>query len=195
MADARGAFAVRHVAAGRWEVLARAPGCAEARAEVVVPQSRGLEVVPRPFEALGGRVEFEDGAPVVGAGVHAWEADEDGQRSIGQGANYGARTDAQGRWRLADLRPGRFLLQVQGSADVNLVHFSDNTIRSGATGLRIVVRRGATISGRVVDAEGNGVAGIALYGRQGKDRIRGQCRSGTDGRFVVFGLPPGAFTV
>ncbi len=71
---------------------------------------------------IGGRVQFEDGSPVVGMFLQAEPVlglDDVGSAKFGPLGNLSAnfafnlRTDDDGRFRLPGLRPGKYLVKVQ----------------------------------------------------------------------------------
>lgn len=194
VADADGMFRIEHLPAGRWEVVARLRGHADASGIVHLPQTRALRLVPEPHVAIGGELVFDDGAPVVGAKLYAYELDEDGSTRPGQGVHYGVTSGPGGKWRIDGLRPGRFKLTVRGNEEANLIRYEDKSVRGGQTDLRVVVKRGLSVSGTVVDAAGKGVPEIYLHIARDEGKVRrlyGSATSGRDGAFVIAGVPPG----
>ncbi len=194
VADAAGAFSIRHLNEGRWDVEAVVSGFAKATQQVDLPQSRPVHLVPQRLVSIGGVVVYEDGAPAVGARINIWEVDNKGKMTIGQAVNYGLVTDDRGRWRKDGLSPTRFRVDVKGTAAANLIELSDNTVRGGQTSLRLVAQRAMVVRGAVVDANGTGVGGVRLLIQRRSENtlvLVAQGDSAADGTFELIGVPPG----
>lgn len=201
-ADAEGAFEVRHLAAGRYDLRATAPGFAP----LLVP---GIELAasPAPLDlglvtlaaeaAIEGEVVDARGEPVAGAEVEAVASEE--LRTFRSGAlapapSAAAATDERGRFRIGELRPGdRLDLTVRHPRHVakRLPEVEAPTSEP----LRIALVDARSIAGRVLGPDGEPVAGVVVNAR---GECRGEARgvltvSSTDaaGDFRIEGLAPG----
>ena len=200
-ADAEGAFEVRHLAPGRYDLRATAPGFAP----LVVP---GIELaaVPEPLDlglvtlaaeaAIQGEVVDARGEPVAGAEVGAVAREElrrfrwEQERAKAPSAT----TDEQGRFRIGELRPGE-------RRDLTVRHPRHVATRvpgveaPTSEPLRIALVDAGSITGRVLGPDGEPVAG-AVINMQGDcmgnvEHIRTVPRSDAAGDFRAEGLTPG----
>ncbi|MBI4464887.1 MAG: TonB-dependent receptor [Acidobacteria bacterium] len=64
-------------------------------------------VAQTPLASISGGVQSADGSPLPGTVIQA--------KNISSGRSYSTRTDAQGKFQLGDLSPGRYELQVSRS--------------------------------------------------------------------------------
>jgi hypothetical protein len=189
---------------------------------LVVALERGLE--------LGGRVVDGAGAPVPGARVvpldgrgrplgptGAGRDDLPPTRllgdllqlapldlSVGLGllGERGASTDAEGRFLLRGLPAGtlRLLATERGHAPTEgpTVELAAG---APAAPVEIVLRRGGSLVGRVLDRFGEPVAGALVFAATPPERNRGgrgglyQGRSGADGRYAIEAMAPGSYVV
>lgn len=147
---------------------------------------------------IAGVVQDAGGAPVadvkVGGGLGDFMFRGDRQ----------ATTDAQGRFRLAGLRPGKWLLRTASSRFLPTmleVELAEEQTREDVV---LVVKPGQAIAGQVVDERGVGVAGMKV-GSQRKE-ARGAMEierftadeattTDTNGYFTLSGLGDDAVTV
>ncbi|MEZ4426950.1 MAG: carboxypeptidase regulatory-like domain-containing protein [Nannocystaceae bacterium] len=96
------------LAPGEAIIAATADGYAPAQVAAIAP-SDGVDLVLTPGSTIAGRVvSAGDGAPVADAWVLA-----DGDRQAGVDVSATARTDADGRFRITRLVPGRYLVSAQ----------------------------------------------------------------------------------
>lgn len=156
--DGDGRFTLRGLETGKFRITAsRTVGGQTARGgragQVASTGEKNLKIVLPAPGGVKGKVERDDGEPPAMALVSAdWEH---------------RVTIRDGAFELTDLVPGKYDLRVTGSDFAEKV-VRDVTIAPGKitdTGT-IVVRPGRTISGRVVDASGQGVEGArVLFGR------------------------------
>ncbi len=185
IADAEGAFVVGPLGVGKWEVEARRPGHSPARALVTLPQAQPIHLAPQPLTAIQGTVVWPDGTPVVDAGVSTRRVDKNGRiRMDDPMIEHEVRTDASGQFLVRDRRPGRHRVSVRGGDRANLIQRS-LLAEAGATKLRIVVERGLSIEGRIVDQTGKGVEGTIISAQAGS------AISAADGGFRIMGLGAG----
>jgi hypothetical protein len=149
------------------------------------------DVVLVPDAALAGQVIQEDGAPVPSAHVRAWRADP-GPREHFIGP-ISALTDAEGRFQIQGLEPGRWLFAAD-AAGASAGPPVERALPPGWSepALVLSVRRAAQVVGRVLE-RGRPVVGatvslISIDGRPASDSARTQ----EDGAFVVDRVQPGA---
>ncbi|WAS90913.1 carboxypeptidase regulatory-like domain-containing protein [Nannocystis punicea] len=134
--DARGVAVVP----GGMTVAVEAAGFVPLTSEKL-PQRGRAELYLMPGSTIVGRVVDTHGRPVGGADV---------KLGRGFGREAEAKTDADGRFRFAELEPGRRLLMVRGGV------IGDRMIMVGlaeTATVEVKVERAATITGRVVLAE------------------------------------------
>ena len=111
---ADGAFRIGPFRKGRWLFWATDPGRAPGLSAPIDLEPgadhAGLELVMGEGAAIAGRVSLPDGRPLADATVHAW-------RDVGvfDWVGADARTDADGRFRIVGLVPGRH--RVNASKD------------------------------------------------------------------------------
>jgi hypothetical protein len=144
--------------------------------------------------SLSGVVLDAHGDPVAGAVVTAYDPAL---------ATTTARTDADGAWRMSGLGAGRHRLRATPAmTDPRVDSFLPDAWEVCASepvdvedadvdGLDFVLPIGATLTGRLLDREGQPVAGaiVATSGRSERtSRIVRRATSATDGTFVLVGL-------
>lgn len=189
-----GSFSIDGLAPGEYSFSCTAEGCSEARGPEVrlAPgeERTGLEVVlPRGWE-VDGVVESEDGKPLAGAEVFLSPL---GERFQPGTLELATTTDARGEFRVAGLREGRHDLRVHLDGHPDAVR----TVSAGAGALRIVLKPGFTLTGRILDAEtGRPLGGIPVAtGPRWRAGIllpsRRETLSAPDGTFALVGLEEG----
>ena len=134
---------------------------------------------------IGGRVVDEDGN-AVRLWIRVRQGDE--QRDIGP-----VGTD------------GTFLVGGFGSSPDIELQWNGNgdhippppqMVKPGTLDLKIVVKRGLTIKGRVLESNGQPANGLEVYVLNDlNERIRSTFLSGPKGEFTLRGLPEGSYTV
>ncbi|HYH47061.1 MAG TPA: carboxypeptidase-like regulatory domain-containing protein, partial [Thermoanaerobaculia bacterium] len=188
-----GRFELRHLPPGRFRLTARAPGHAPAaRLPVEIPAGAGRvdlgNLALAAGAALEGRVVDERDRPLEGAAVLAVD---------GPGEPPRALTGADGRFRLADLAPGRANLWVVREGYIQTT-LHDIAVPSGEP-LAIRLRPARVLTGQVVGPRGEPVAGAMLHRLTGGAGADGSGFSGSSslahtdaqGRFRADGLEPG----
>src|SRR6185369_218011 len=201
--DGTGTYALSLLA--RRKVRAAAAGHQTAP-EAALAGREGPAFLLVPTSGAVGTVVDEAGRPVAGAEV---TARPDRTKSV-FGASLGrARSQADGRFILRRLTPGfDFLLRAThpgfAPAELDLPALPVQVPSAPRRPLRLVLRRGRTAHGEVVDGTGQPVAGaeVALLpslddlGRTDPQTLLEDLRqaaSGPDGRFSLAGLAPGRF--
>ncbi len=179
-------------------VSAAAKGYAEAVIEgIEVPPPAPLRLELRPLGKLSGRVVDPAGEPVAGAFVRADEGRPGSRRPRGGGA-----TDDQGRFQI-DLEPGPVELSARAEGYKTGTWRGEVPERGAAGPAEIRLERGATLEGRVLDADGNPVGGARVSTSAGAPDFMGGLgwmgrsgsRSDGDGRYRLSGLETGVHEV
>jgi hypothetical protein len=122
-------------------------------------------------------------------------------------------TDAEGRYRFADLPAGRYFLTVNKPGYVSLQYGQRRSSEPGTTlvvsdgqsvtGVNLALPRGSVIAGRVTDEFGEPIARAMVqalryfYSPDGQRRPQPNASATTDdlGQFRLFGLTPGEYIV
>jgi Carboxypeptidase regulatory-like domain len=164
------------------------------------PRDLAGQSVPRAGKCiLRGRVlDATSGQPIKGATVTLV--------SQGQQEAPLAATDSDGRWEIADLPAGEYHATASKSGYANRVVFGRGIELTGARPeqtLDLTLVRGAVLSGRVTDLEGEPIAGVQVMALKEMPVGRGirQWRAvnggNTDdrGQFRVFGLEAGEYVL
>lgn len=190
VAGGDGEAVLRAVAAGTYAVEVSCPegGSAPGGTLVVDRDRAGLVfAAPRGLGLVGAIVD-DAGAPIFGATVDA---------SLDDGDGYGrAITDERGRFAVRGLTAGRWSLAVRSDRHVAPAGPEKVSLREGAPSpeLRVVLRRGATLEGTLVDLDGAPIAGAdVIVEHKGDGGGLSQARTRDDGSFRVEGLADGAF--
>jgi protocatechuate 3,4-dioxygenase beta subunit len=211
LTDVRGEYRVEDLRPATYEVRVVAPGFAPPPGDdpsawrVAVPEGSGevvKDLVLAPGGELSGVVRDPDGAPVAGARVSL----------LAPGVHdLAAVADAAGAWRLAGVPPGTDVVVVAEHDDWTRAVSQPLRLAAGeAKVLEIVLRAGATLPGRAVDARGRGVEGARVRwgrvapGQEGRvsdayraDELLGTrvLRTDADGRFALVRLEGGRHVV
>ncbi len=172
-------------------------------AVVLAAASLGFSPQVRDTGAIAGVVADRSGAGVAGVELRAVD-------DVG-GALVAGRTDAGGRFELRGLPPGRYVVTATaaGFLPASFGAFGPGEpgvpvrIASGSRvdDLRIALERPASISGRVVDADGDAVPSVVhamttswIDGRASLRRLA-TARTDTDGRYTIGGLSPDPYVI
>ncbi len=211
LTDADGRFEIADLAAGSYDLNARAAGFAPAR----VP---GLRVAEGDREADFGTVVLIPGAPIAGrvtdaggAAVAGVEVTVDrGRRGFmampAPGPPDQTTTDERGRFVVADLLPGQPVTVTafkKGYASESVAAVSPPTEEP----LAIVLQAAGRLTGKVVDPRDDPIEGASVMahpdpramtpGRMARQRGGGSgwARTGADGTFVIEDLDPATLQV
>ena len=178
----------------------------------------GLDLQLQRAGVLTGRILDEFNEPVVGARVSVVRFQSvQGQRRLTPGRS--TMTNDIGEFRLFGLLPGEWYLSASHNMQwlatndrsvyletyfpgtSNPVEAQELTIVPGQvlSGLAMTLRpvRAARISGVVLDSQGLPIANADVIATQrfGQRLSLGQTRAGSDGSFVIGGVPPGEYTL
>lgn len=196
--DARGFVRYGDLAAGdRVDLWFEHPAWVELRLEgVEAPTAEPLAVVLSPGATVSGVVEREDGQGIPRVRLRADSSvvsETPSQASQRRLTKWG-QSEPGGRFTLRGLHPGevRLTAQLKGFAEETLaLRLAEGEQRDD---LRIVLKRGATVSGRLFDPKAQPVAGGTVWlSRTVGEQQSGSQTSTTDGegRFRIEGWPPG----
>lgn len=137
-----------------------------------------------------GRVVDPDGNPIAGGRVSAWATRPEGL-SYRVRESEAALTDADGRFELRRLRPGRLHLSAR-HPDFARSTWREFDLGPGQrrTGIELSVRQGASVSGRVLDDADRPLDRmVVMHAVESWDPVR--LRTDADGRFEARHLVPG----
>jgi len=206
--DLVGRFEVEGVGSGEWMVSTYTPdGKSESQTAVAGDSDVRLKI--QPTLAIAGLVVDEDGKPVPRARVYAAlpGADKKGRKR--------AQTDQSGRFRIAHLDAGDYILEAAPTKNQNgywsgqvSKGFKATTTRAypaGTDDVVIKVEPGNRIAGRIVSPDGKpvGAAGVmALKAvaatsspRRGRQQNQPTTFSNGRGEFELFGVEEGEYTI
>lgn len=184
---ADGTFAFTEVAGGAYTVTARSRVNSNQTSQTEVTVSdgmvqAGLELVLANGASIEGRVRRANGLPLGEL--------RESVRVVASHASSCA-VDEAGHFRLQGLEPGQRHDLTLWDLPKGLAAAPARAIVAGATDVELVVESAATISGRVVDADGAGLsAGVHVTWEPPVAGGAPITRTGADGRFSIE-VPPG----
>lgn len=207
VSDGAGRFRFPNVGPGRFNLQVKRAGFApafredlEIPAPAKTPQEVGLgDITLESGSAIEGRVADERGNPVAQAEIFLSPQDDAGAFF---GSGHGQTlTGSDGRFRFPDLPLGRrFDLEVfhEGFVPASL----PGVEAKPGSPLRIELREGRTLTGRVIDTDGEPIpkAGIAIVEIMSGELegsgfshglTRDHARTDEEGRFILSNLEPG----
>ncbi|MCP4658702.1 MAG: hypothetical protein GY856_25100, partial [bacterium] len=191
-----GRFAVTDLAPGdSLHLLFRGRGyLPAARRAVKVPPPAPIDVVLIAGATAGGRVVDEDEQPVAGAVVSVWpRAGRPGEidiSSLGSEHEQSTQSDDEGIFFLETLGPGSYEIEAFALGfQVSERQTLEATAGGEIADLLFVLKRGATLEGRILITDGEPVEGARVM----VDRPSGM--TDAEGFYRVEGIPPGMQTV
>jgi protocatechuate 3,4-dioxygenase beta subunit len=195
--DATGSFALSHLLPGRFQLAVKRKGFAPLSvSEVEVPaKTARVDLGALTLErgaAVEGRVTDPAGLPLPEAQVELTPARDQLATGFFDTGSFGAaKTDAEGRFRFEDLRRGaRFDLQVDHPGHVPArVRAVEAPTQEP---LRIELKTGRTLAGRVRSPEGKPVPQAEIFLQTGPEAgPRPLGAADEEGRFRFAGVQPG----
>lgn len=195
--DGEGAFLLSGLPAGAYGVVAEAAGFAHARASATAG-GPPVEIVMDAGGTISGRVVDAEGRPVEGATVHG-EAAETGSATDRSFVWGTTGEEGGGRFTIRDAAPSTYVLRVRasGMGEASLTGVKVVAGRTTDVGT-VTLARSGTVTGMVVDADGQGVPGATvLVVRDATVRYSDDPKGQTDtsGAFEVRGVRPGRVDV
>ncbi len=196
---ADGSFVLLGLGAGPYRLEVSASGHAgggfrRKHVDGVAVGTKDLEVVVEEGLSISGVVVTADGKPVGRVAIEAEPVlsierpSDDESLDVQSGGN--AWTDGQGKFTIAGLAPGAYRVDVApwGGSNQGWTLESKEEIQAGASGVRLVVGKGATIGGFVVDESGRPIAGASVNAVPQSGGTWRSVRSKADGTFEFAGL-------
>ncbi len=174
---------VNHVAGrrgGRLVVIASKDGAsAVAHAGMTDDETDTLvELELRPTSGIGGQVLDGDGSPVTGAIVVPHEIQEkERERNTYGVRSLWVRTAADGRFQLDHMPEGTWTLAVQAKSYASVI---SDAFKTGETNAHVVLKKGSTVSGTVVEADGGDPVPNIFVTINDENNYRNQQRVKTD---------------
>ena len=148
----------------------------------------------------GSVTDNATGLPILGARV--------GSDSLEHGSGSDAMTDSSGRYTLIGLAPGshRVWADVEGQSYVrafykDVINWDDANLvavngQEEVEGVNLSLRRGASVSGRVVDSETSSpISDLQLRARLMDGDDVSWAESNVDGTYLLLGLPEGVLEI
>jgi hypothetical protein len=196
--SADGRFLVTELRSGNWTFRAEAEGYARSeKVELALPAEKELALVLKRPVRVAGTVVDPAGLPVAGAEVtKELEGAEAIQAMQGRGDWPVAKSDGEGAFRLEGIPPGAgsIVARKDGFAPSEAVSLE---LGEGEERLDLVLtlRRGATVSGEVYDAEGKPASGSMVILQMPTLEQRRFTNTDARGAFSESGLKPGTWQV
>ncbi|HYO12902.1 MAG TPA: carboxypeptidase regulatory-like domain-containing protein [Thermoanaerobaculia bacterium] len=122
-----------------------------------IPAPGPVRIVLEPGARVAGRVVTEDGKPIANVGVYA--SGEEGGLGMGRLRRGAARTDETGRFELDGLEPGKLVLRAVAAGYLGAEARVEAVAGAETPDVRIVLRMGAVVTGRVLGPDGAPVPG------------------------------------
>lgn len=186
LSDAEGVYAVDGIAPGPQEVDVFHPHYRRRVRPLQIEEGTNrFDVELEAGVEVAGRVVDPDGRPVAAALVELTTASRADLRT------YRSRTGTDGSFRLAPVAAGRYGLEASASGFATAKRPRPIVVADQPVdGLEIVLRRGATVSGRVLglSAEELPAVKVMARGEAGEERVAAM---DSEGRYEVRDLPPG----
>lgn len=161
---ADGSFAISDLQPGRYVLSAEAEGLARAFVPDLEPPLDGVELELETLPALRGRViDGASGGPLASFTLRLRSEGLPGMASSPRGAPRSFENARDGEFELPGLFEGSF--QLEAGAPGYAPSFSESFVCDGrrdVSDLVMEMRRGASISGSVVDASGEPLAGASI---------------------------------
>jgi len=196
-----GSFSYDGLQPGLYNVIIGAPGFAQEIIENVTVRSNQWAELPTVILGQGGRVlgrviDAQTNQPVAGAKVTVVGGNRNFLNSSLRGSGKGRRdqilTGADGFFEFIELSVPSVQLKIEHRAYITI---SVNDVTSGTADLVIAIGAGGIIEGRILDLEGNSLAGTQVLLSGGAKGTDARVQSDRKGFFSFPGLPRGQYTV
>lgn len=191
--DAEGRFCVSNLYASAYEVTVDARERGRLRRDRVLLQTSrdDVSMVLGGGAELAGRAVDAAGAPATGAYVQAVSPME------GEVVSARAMTDAEGRFRLPRLRPGRYRVFARGPSGLSpwVTVEAVPSMRPRDYELALSVSAGSSITGIVASAGRPSAGAVVLLEHQWGLDLPSMAMADGQGRYAFTGLPGGSYTL
>ena len=194
-----GTFVFEDLQSGVWNFIGKAEGFAVAEGvEFTLPSEELVELKLSKPASISGHVVDPDGKPIAGAIV---EPELDMQQMVhrAQGILDGvitSTTDAAGTFRLEGLLPGAGTVSAAKDGFAGSEGFGYDVEEGEAIqDVELVLRVGGTITGELLDDDGNPKAGADIFIQKPAGLQRRTTRTDKDGRFEETHLEPTTWQV
>ncbi len=154
--------------------------------ESVAAGTTGVRLTTSAGLSISGFVVDESGAPIAGARV---SANVRGQQQFGPGQN--AATDANGKFELTGLAPGKATVSVFAPGRIQT---SLNDVDVGSTNVRLEMKKGLRAAGRATRG-GKPLEKSTLMFTKVEGSGRAAAATDDDGKFTVEGLSAGTWKI
>ena len=158
MTDASGRFMLGGVTDESVQLMASKEGHAAAEYPDAKPGESGVVLRLARLASISGILVDEDDVPIVGSEVSANTISRRGMVFVDyRGGNRDVRTDEEGKFVLSGITPGENRVLAEG--DDHLDATEEVEVRAGeaTSGVRLVARRGASLTVTVLDLQGEPV--------------------------------------
>lgn len=184
--DAEGVYAIEGVAPGRQEVRVFHPHYRRrVRSLLIEEGTNRFDVELEEGFQVSGRVVDPDGRPVAGARVRLTTL------SRAELREHERLTGVDGGFVLSPVAPDRYVLEASASGFAAVKRPQPLVVVDGPVeGIEIVLRRGATVSGKVLGLSAEELAAVAVTAQDEEGETRPAALD-SDGRYEVRNLPPG----
>ncbi len=192
--DDRGRFSFADLPEGEFTLKASPAGTKETaltKIAIAAGEVKSGVVITIPTGArIAGRVVLETGEGIAGVRVAV-------ESMIGREARVSTQSEADGRFELRGLSEGRYRLNAypyfpdRTDALAHLLPVDLDGVASDATDLRIVLRVGHPISGRLLDEDGKAANHAWVLANGADGTFVGGAMVEDDGRFTLY-VPVGA---
>lgn len=193
--DLEGRFVQGGLGSGRHAVTARAAGYLE-RSVDTLAGAADVEVRLTTGLTIGGVVvDAATGEPIAGAYVNS-QSQVSTPRFMN---NQQATSGPDGRFEIRRLLPGTYMLWagVRDAPGGGFETWQKSGVAAGTAGVRVELKRGLAISGRILEADGRPAkaGAVAWAERHATDGPRAAATARTDGQgnFRIAGLPAGTY--
>ena len=196
--DAAGAFSMRGVPIGDFEIFAMASDGRSGRVPVTVggEDADGFVIHLAPRRSASGRVVDTAGRPLADYHVRLSRLDVSAERRFRTDSSYrSATTAADGSFTLVGLEPGRHELTAQGGTGGSgiAVVIIDVTDGDRSDVVLTIDLPTAQIRGQILDVDRKPAGGLLVMARRGSHP--GSAQTDRHGNFVIENVPAGTYSL